>query len=303
MSNNELTLVVLAAGMGSRYGGLKQMDPMGMSGEWLLQYALYDARKAGFSKVVFIIRRDFEEAFLKEIEGRCPQGLEIGIAYQELDDLPRGATLSCDREKPLGTGHAIWCARSQVNGPFAVINADDFYGREALETMCGALSELKSSARDTFCMVAYRLENTLSENGHVSRGICRLSDEGKLERVTEHTKIVKTEKGPMDMVGEVALCNDDLVSMNLWGFTDEVFDYLEVAVFDFIEKFGHQPKSELYIPFVIDELIQKNTVSVNVLQTDSSWFGVTYPEDKPLVREGIRGLIRSEVYPDPLNME
>ena len=290
--------------MGSRYGGLKQIDPMGKAGEWLLQYGLYDAAKVGFGKVVFLIRRDFEEEFRREIQGRCTESLTVEIAFQEVDDLPEGCQAIPGRTKPLGTGHAIWCARHAIDGPFAVVNADDFYGREAFRKMPHPLSLLSSSKTPVeLGMVAYRLDKTLSEHGHVSRGICRLSETGELRSVSEHTRIVKSPMGPIDLSQPgypVQLRNDDPVSMNLWGFTTAIFLHLEAAIRVFIKESGSDSSAELFIPFVVDSLIRSGQARVKVLHSESVWFGVTYPDDKAVVQAGIAGLIERGTYPHPL---
>lgn len=304
MNVSKPTLLVLAAGMGSRYGGLKQMDAMGKSGEWLLQYALHDALNAGFGKVVFVIRKEFELVFRSEMEDRCPQGLEFEIAYQRIDDLPDGCCIVGDRTKPLGTAHAIWCARHAIEGPFAVINADDFYGREAYTAMANALNALsEEDGVNPFCMVAYRLGDTLSEHGHVARGVCKVDSDNQLVKVTEHTRIILDCTGPVDVSNPdepVYLSKEDLVSMNFWGFGPGIFSKLEKAIREFVMSDGENPSSEIYIPFVVDELIRKNLARVDVLRAGSNWFGVTYPEDKSRVQHEIHKLIEAGTYPDPL---
>ena len=221
-----------------------------------------------------------------------------------MDDLPEGCLLTCERSKPLGTAHAIWCARKAIDGSFAVINADDFYGWEAFTAMSKLLEETKADpVKDSYCMVAYRLEKTLSQNGHVARGVCRFNDQRELEKVTEYTRIVDTREGPVDISKPdcpVKLNPSDPVSMNLWGFTPSIFGHLERAIREFIQENGNDPRAEIYIPFVVDELIRKNLATVVAVNSESDWFGVTYPEDRSFVQNQIAALIEKGVYPNPL---
>ncbi|HKJ90831.1 MAG TPA: nucleotidyltransferase, partial [Oceanipulchritudo sp.] len=262
------TLLILAAGMGSRYGGLKQIDAMGPDGEWLLEYALYDAARSGFGKVVFVVRRSFREAFGREMETRFQAGIPYELVCQENDVLPDGCTIPEGREKPLGTGHAIWCAHGVVEEPFAVINADDFYGREAIGRMAEALCALSAGVDPHhFCMVAYPLEKTLSEHGRVSRGICRISADGLLEGVEEHTHLYPGERGVISESGDgvrTAVDARERVSMNLWGFTTDIFPRLEEALGEFSSEAVKEPKVELFIPTVVDTLIQQGLARVDV---------------------------------------
>ena len=297
------TLVVLAAGMGSRYGGLKQVDPVGPSGEAILDYSVFDAVRAGFGKVVFIIRKDFEQEF-KEKVGRKYEGLiPVDYCFQDIHDLPAPFTVPADRAKPWGTAHAIRSARAVVQEPFAAINADDFYGRDAFAQLGAFLS--RPAAADGLChfaMVGYRLDLTLSDYGSVARGICTVAD-GKLAAVTEKTKLVKVPGGAENRVeGQAAesFPGDVRVSMNLWGFTPALFDALEARFPAWLEKNGQTPKAEWYIPFVVDELIHEGKADVAVLPTDSSWFGVTYREDKPFVMQEIAKLVAAGDYPQTL---
>jgi hypothetical protein len=298
----ELTLLVLAAGMGSRYGGLKQLDQLGPSGETVMDYSVYDAMRAGFNRVVFIIRRDFEAEF-KEKVGRKYEGLvPVEYCYQDIADLPAPYTVPAGRAKPWGTAHATRAARSLVREPFAVINADDFYGRDAFAKLASFLVSPKQSGdgKFKFAMVGYRLDLTLSENGSVARGICDVSDDGSLCGVTEMTKIVKTADGAENREDEsapVPLTGKERVSMNLWGFTPELFAALEERFPLWLEKRGAEVKSEWYIPFVVDEMIHEGKATVDVLPTDSAWFGVTYREDKPAVTAAIRALVDAGEYP------
>lgn len=293
------TLVVLAAGMGSRYGGLKQVDPVGPSGEAILDYSVFDAIRGGFGKVVFIIRRDFEDEF-KEKVGRKYEGMvDVGYAYQDLNDLPAPFVFPEGRTKPWGTAHATRAARDIVKEPFAVINADDFYGRDAMAKLGAYLSAVDPGSLH-FAMVGYRLELTLSENGSVARGICKVSPEGKLQSVSEMTKLVRcadVAKNLEDPENPVQVPLDARVSMNCWGFTPRLFVELEDRFTKFLAARGTEMKSEWYIPFVVDELIKEGKADCTVLPTDSSWFGVTYREDKPYVMAQIAKLVDAGEYP------
>ena len=298
------TLVVLAAGMGSRYGGLKQVDPVGPSGEAILDYSVFDAVRAGFGKVVFIIRHDFEAEF-KEKVGRKYEGLvPVDYCYQDINDLPAPYTVPAGRTKPWGTAHATRAARSVVDTPFAVINADDFYGRDAFERLAKFLSGAQTDdGKLHFAMVGYRLELTLSENGSVARGICQVSGDGDLLGVTEMTKLVKagdTAENREDEANPVKVPLDARVSMNLWGFTPGLFTELESRFPQWLAANGTKEKSEWYIPFVVDELIKEGRADCKVLPTESSWFGVTYREDKPFVTGEIAKLVAAGEYPGKL---
>lgn len=297
------TLVVLAAGMGSRYGGLKQVDPVGPSGEAILDYSVFDAVRAGFGKVVFIIRKDFEAEF-KEKVGKKYEGLvPVDYCYQDIADLPAPFTVPEGRSKPWGTAHAIRSARAVVKEPFAAINADDFYGRDAFAKLAAFLKEDAPSAKYRFAMVGYRLDLTLSKNGSVARGVCQLNPDQTLKTVVEHVKLVPCGTGAHDedpSAVEKDFPGDARVSMNLWGFTPALFDALEARFPAWLAKNGALPKSEWYIPFVVDELIHEGQADVAVLPTDSSWFGVTYREDKPFVMAEIAKLVAAGEYPPSL---
>lgn len=293
-------LVVLAAGMGSRYGGLKQVDPVGPSGEAILDYSVFDAVRGGFGKVVFVIRHDFEAEFKEKVGSRYEGLIPVEYAYQDITDLPQPWTVPEGRTKPWGTAHAVRAARNAVDAPFAVINADDFYGRDAFAKMGEYLS---SAASMQFAMVGYRLDLTLSENGSVARGICKVSQDGVLEGVTEMTKLVRSgdvAENLEDPENPVKVALDERVSMNLWGFTKELFDELESRFPAWLKENGTKEKSEWYIPFVVDELIKEGKASCRVLPTESSWFGVTYREDKPFVTAEIQKLVSSGEYPENL---
>ena len=301
---NSVTLLVLAAGMGSRYGGLKQLDAVGPNGETVIDYSVFDAIRAGFKKVVFIIREDFKSEFQSSIGNKFQSQIEVEYAYQKLEVLPPGYSLPQDREKPWGTGHAILSAKEVVNEPFAVINADDFYGKLAYQKIFQYLSTVSiQSSPSRFCMVGYPLINTLSEFGSVSRGICIVSDQNKLESVNELTRIQKIEN---EIVNEdefqkrQVLSGDEVVSMNMWGFTPQLFSQLEKLFSEFLLENIVNLSSEFYIPFAVDSLIQSNVATVEVLETTEQWFGVTYKEDKSYVQSAVYNLIESGEYPSKI---
>jgi NDP-sugar pyrophosphorylase family protein len=294
------TLVILAAGMGSRYGGLKQLDEIGPNGEAIIDYSLFDAIRAGFGKVVFIIRHDFEEAFKAQFNHKLMGKIEVEYAFQELTDLPEGFSVPVGREKPWGTGHAIRAARKMVSTPFAAINADDFYGADAYETIVGFLTGEVTAQK--YAMVGYRLDKTLSENGSVSRGLCVADSLGNLADIEELTNISNEPNGIYYSRGEekVALKGDEIVSMNFWGFHPSLFGFLEEGFTKFLEERGKELKSEFFIPMHVDGLIKSGKVEVEILSSNASWFGVTYQEDKPVVKERIRQLINNGIYPSQL---
>ncbi len=300
------TLLVLAAGMGSRYGGLKQMDPMGPNGETVLDYSVYDAIRAGFGRVIFIIREDFAEAFRQGVGSRFASVIEVDYAFQKLDDLPQGFTVPEGRAKPWGTAHAVRAARHLVNGPFAVINADDFYGRVAYDRAAKFLTVPRDeSAKSHYAMIGYPLINTLSDHGDVNRGICTRDGQNLLTGVEEYVKIEREADG---VVRGNALdgtrrevSEESPVSMNFWAFTGGFIGHLETEFTRFIKDFGAVEKSENYIPTVVDALIRSGKADCVVLNTTSHWFGVTYPEDKQHVVASIRNLIETGEYPADLS--
>lgn len=299
------TLLVLAAGMGSRYGGLKQMDPMGPNGETVLDYSVYDAIRAGFGRVVFIIRHDFTDEFKEVIGTRFAEQIEVDYAYQDLHDLPGGYTLPEGRTKPWGTTHAIWSARNMINTPFAVINADDFYGSDSFQQITSYFDETAkcTDGVDHYCMVGYKLGNTLSDHGNVNRGIC--SDEnGFLKDVEEHLDIEVEADGVCrgeNLAGErVELSTSAIASMNFWGFPPSIMQDLENNLLEFLAERGKEMKSECYIPTVVDEMLNSGNADCNILETSSSWFGVTYPEDKAMCVDSVNKLISEGVYPESL---
>jgi len=296
------TLVVLAAGMGSRYGGLKQVDPVGPSGEAILDYSVFDAIRGGFGKVVFIIRKDFEAEFKEKVGKKYEGFVPVDYCYQDINDLPAGYAVPDGRTKPWGTAHAVRTARHVVKEPFAVINADDFYGRDSFAKLGQFLSESGEDAASPlhFAMAGYRLDLTLSENGSVARGLCDVSADGLLKGVTEMTKLVKAgdmAENREDEANPVKVPLDARVSMNCWGFTPQLFVELEDRFVQFLAARGTEMKSEWYIPFVVDELIKEGKADCKVLPTDSSWFGVTYREDKPYVMAEIKKLVDAGEYP------
>ena len=296
------TLVVLAAGMGSRYGGLKQVDPVGPSGETILDYSVFDAFRGGFGKVVFIIRKDFEAEFREKVGKKYEGVLPVGYCYQDLADIPAPFVVPEGRTKPWGTAHAMRAARSIVAEPFAVINADDFYGRDAMARLGGYLSSVDPTSMH-FAMVGYRLDLTLSENGSVARGICDVAPDGSLRSVTEMTKLVRAGDVAENLENPdspVKVALDSRVSMNCWGFTPPLFAELERRFSKFLETRGSELKSEWYIPFVVDELVKEGLADCQVLPTESSWFGVTYREDKPHMVAEIRKLVDAGEYPAAL---
>lgn len=294
------TLLILAAGMGSRYGGLKQLDEVGPNGEAIIDYSLYDAIRAGFGKVVFIIRKDFEEAFKARFDQKLTGKIDVEYVFQDLNDLPEGYSVPEGREKPWGTAHAIRAARNAVDTPFAAINADDFYGAEAYQTCADFLTS--DVAEDQFCMVGYRMDNTLSEHGSVSRGLCITNNEENLVDIDELTKIsLKNDKIVYERNNkEHPLKGDETVSMNFWGFHPSLFAHLETGFVEFLDEKGKEMKSEFFIPMYVDELIKGNKTKVKVLTSSAHWFGVTYQEDKPLVKEQIQQLIIDSKYPKNL---
>lgn len=297
------TLLIMAAGMGSRYGGLKQIDPVGPSGEIIIDYAIYDAIRAGFGKVVFVIRKDIETAFRETIGNRYADKVEIEYAYQELDMLPEGFSIPEGREKPWGTGHAVLVAQSKINEPFVAMNADDFYGRSAYQSLAEHLTNAKDGEFADYSMVGYTLRNTLSDFGTVSRGVCYSDGEGCLKNVVERTKIEREGSGARyldEQENWVSLTGDEIVSMNIWGFTPSIFDHLNCQFKDFLKERGNELKSEFFSPTVVNNLINDDLAKVRILGSDAQWFGITYPQDKHYVIDSIRKLIAQDEYPEKL---
>ncbi len=295
------TLLILAAGIGSRYGGVKQMDKIGPSGESIIDYSVYDALRAGFEKVVFVLNPKIIDDFKAVYEPRLSGKIQTAYVLQELDNIPPGVEFNPERVKPWGTGHAVLVAKDAIDTPFAVINADDFYGREAFDVLGKFLSERKNNETH-YAMVGYQLANTLSENGSVSRGICHVVD-GLLSDVVERTKIYKNDDGTIVYEEDgkiVPVDGKSLVSMNFWGFTPKYFEQSEAFFVDFIRQNAQQLKAEFYIPFVVNQLIKQKKADVRVLESHDQWFGVTYREDKPVTIARIRELIKNGVYPESL---
>lgn len=296
------TLVILAAGLGSRYGGLKQLDGVGPNGEPILEYCVFDAIRAGFGKLVFVIRPDFAEPFKAMVARTFGDRIPVEYVFQELPMLPAGFTVPPERQKPWGTGHAILCTEPVVNEPFAAINADDFYGAAAFRVMGHYLGTAQDEERADYAMVGYVLRKTLSPHGSVSRGICRLEN-GYLQSVVELTKIEAEGNGAKytDESGQTrSLTGDELVSMNMWGFTPSIFGHLRRLFGEFLKAKGQELKSEFYIPTVVDTLIRRDLAQVKMLESHDAWFGITYQEDKPVVIAAIRRLIAEGKYPAQL---
>lgn len=297
------TLFVLAAGMGSRYGGLKQLDPLGPNGETIMDYSIYDAIKAGFGKVVFVIRKDFENDFREKILSKYEGHIPVEVVFQSIDKLPEGYEVPADRTKPWGTNHAVLMGKDAIKEPFAVINADDFYGRNAFEVMAKELMRERTRKGD-YCMVGFRVGNTMTENGSVARGVCSTNDNGELTSVVERTAISYNDKGEIVFTDENGveqkLEPNVPVSMNLWGFTPDFFDYSDREFRRFLDKDINTPKAEFFIPLCIDALIHNGEATVKVLDTDSRWFGVTYSADRPGVVAKFAELSENGTYPSPL---
>lgn len=301
----DITLVIMAAGMGSRYGGLKQIDPVGLAGEIILDYSVYDAIEAGFTKVVFVIKHEIEEDFKEVIGNKYDGKIKIEFAFQDISNIPEGYSIPEGRTKPWGTGHAILSCKDVVDGPFAVINADDFYGKDTFRKLYDELTRDKGETdKYQFCMAGFKIENTLTENGHVARGVCE-TEGNKLTGVNERTKIIKDGD-------KIKYTEDDgeswteipagkTVSMNLWGFTADIFTELQKGFEEFFEKNkADLSKCEYYIPFAVDDLIKAGKAEVTVVVTEEKWYGVTYKADKPTVEKALKEKTEEGVYPTPL---
>lgn len=302
---NDITLIIMAAGMGSRYGGLKQIDPVGPNGEIILDYSVYDAVKAGFTKVVFVIKHEIEDDFKKVIGNKYDGKVKIEYAFQNIDDIPEGFCVPEGRVKPWGTGHAILSCKDFVDGPFAVINADDYYGCDTFKKVYDELTRNKGeSDKYQFCMAGFKIENTLTENGHVARGVCE--NEGNiLTGINERTRIIKDGDKIKFTEDEGATWTEipkgTTVSMNFWGFTKDMMDELQKRFKVFFEKNkADLSKCEFYIPLAVDQLIQENKAQVSIVVTDEKWYGVTYKEDKPTVAKALKEKAENGTYPSPL---
>lgn len=296
------TLFVLAAGMGSRYGGLKQLDGLGPHGETIMDYSIYDAIQSGFGKVVFVIRRDFERDFREKILSKYEHHIPVEVVFQSLDALPQGFTCPADRVKPWGTNHAVLMGREVIKEPFAIINADDFYGRDNFSVMARELMTMEGR-KNRYCMVGFRVGNTLSESGTVARGVCETRD-GLLTEVVERTAIGYGRDGRIVFTdengAERVLAPETPVSMNLWGFTPDYFDYSEEYFRRFLRENSGNPKAEFFIPLLVNELVTRGKATVKVLDTTSKWFGVTYAADRPAVVEKFAELHASGEYPEEM---
>jgi len=288
----DITLLILAAGMGSRYGGMKQLDFLGPNGETIMDYSVNDAIAAGFSKVVFVIRHSMQEAFETQILSKYREKIQCECVFQELDALPEGFTKHPEREKPYGTAHAILVAKEAIKEPFAVINADDFYSRKAFIAMAEFLRLPNNEAKPFFAMIGYQLKNTLSENGTVARGVCKANENSELVSITEMTKIQREGDAiyNTDEKGRVALTGYEPVSMNFWGFTPYFFTFLDAMFVEFLKENNNNPKSEFPIPTVINHFITNNLATIKIIDCDAEWFGVTYQEDKEWVMNKLKDL-------------
>ncbi len=296
------TLLILAAGLGSRYGGLKQLDPVGPSGETIMDYSIYDAKRAGFGKVVFVIRRSFEDDFKKQILSKYEGFIQVDYVFQEMDMLPEGYSVPENRVKPWGTAHAALVAESKINEPFAVINADDFYGKESFKTASDFLVKMYEQNDNTLTILGYKLKNTLSEHGSVARGICKTDNDGYLIDIKEHTKISISDGKIISDIDDkiVELDEDTPVSMNLMGFPAEAFQYFNKYFKEFLKENYSKPKAEFFLPLVISLIIKNKEAKVKVLESNEKWFGVTYKEDKQHVVDNINKIIDEGVYPKSL---
>lgn len=299
------TLVLLAAGMGSRYGGLKQLDGLGPNGETIMDYSIYDAIKAGFGKIVFVIRKDFEKEFREKVLSKYEGHIPAEVCYQSLDALPEGFTVPEGREKPWGTNHAVMMAKDLIHEPFCVINCDDFYNRDSFMVIGKFLADLPDNATNTYAMVGFRVGNTLSENGTVARGVCSKDENDLLTTVVERTEIMRVDGkvSYKDENGEwVAIEDNTPVSMNMWGFTPDYFAHSDAYFKQFLSDPKNQanPKAEFFIPLMVNELVNNGTSTVKVLDTTSKWFGVTYSADRQATVDRIQALVNEGVYPNKL---
>lgn len=295
------TLFVLAAGMGSRYGGLKQLDGVGPQGQTIMDYSIYDAIRAGFGKVVFVIRKDFEPDFREKILSKYEGHVPVEVVFQAIDKLPEGYAAPAERVKPWGTNHAVLMGKDVIKEPFGVINADDYYGAESFRILGDFLRSVEGK-KNCYCMIGFNIENTLSENGGVSRGLCEVDANGNLTGVTECHGIERKEGRLIQVVEgkEMPFPEDANVSMNMWGFTPDYFDYSEKAFVKFLEANHNELKAEFYIPTVVNDLIQNGQIELKVIETPSKWFGVTYAADRPATVAQFKKLVDEGTYPTPL---
>lgn len=303
----EPVLVIMAAGMGSRYGGLKQMDPVGSAGELIIDFSLYDAYLAGFKEVICVIKKEIEEDFKKIMEGRAAKHLNIRYAFQDIHDLPEGYSVPEDRVKPWGTCHAVLSCRKMIDGPFAVINADDYYGPGAFQSIYDYLSNTQDDDKYRYCMVGYQVENTLTENGTVARGVCQTSGEGFLKEIIERTKIKWMEDGSIGFTEDEGETWQNVpkgtpVSMNFWGFNRSMIDEMAARFPKFLDKalLENPLKGEYFLPLAVDALIKEEAATVKVLKSADKWYGVTYKEDKEMVVDALQALKDKGLYPEKL---
>lgn len=300
-NNKSTTLLILAAGMGSRYGGLKQLDPIGPSREFIIDYSIFDAKRAGFDKVVFVIKEENLDLFRDTVGKRIEKVMDVKYVFQKQDNICSGVTVPADRKKPWGTAHAVYCAENDITTNFAVINSDDFYGRDAFKKLHDYLVTAEGG---NYCMVGYPLVNTVTENGSVSRGICSISSEGRLCGIQEMTKIQHAKNGGLENAEEGRECrlNDDtIVSMNCWGFTLQLFSRIDEELPKFFEaNKNNLEKAEFFLPSVVDDAMKAGACNVDVLKSEDKWFGVTYKEDRPVVVDSIKKLVAEGVYPESL---
>ncbi len=296
------TLIILAAGMGSRYGSLKQIDRFGPSGETIVEYSIYDALRAGFGKIVLVIRKNFEDDFREIVLDKAMKKADISFVFQELDNLPSGFSLPAGRVKPWGTGHAVLMAAGKVDTPFAVVNADDFYGAQSYRIMADFLSQAPKSIPEEYCIVDYRLDNTLSESGFVSRGICNADKDNYLTDITEHKKISRNgnEISSLTESGKIILTGKERVSMNLMGFLPSMFEHLRQQFSAFLEMNSENKDAEFFLPTAMNQVIKAGKARVKVLPTSEKWFGVTYREDRDMVMNSLKKLVDQGVYPPSL---
>lgn len=296
------TLFILAAGMGSRYGGLKQLDGLGPSGETIMDYSVYDALRAGFGKIVFVIRHAFEQEFRDKVISKYAGHVPVEVVFQELDYLPEGFKPNPERQKPWGTNHAVLMGKDVIKEPFGVINADDYYGAESFKILADFLRSVEGQ-KGRYCMIGFNIENTLSENGGVSRGLCEVSADGYLTGVTECHGIMRLDGKLVQTLADgtqAPFPEDASVSMNMWGFTPDYFDYSEKAFIEFLKEHGNELKSEFYIPTVVNDLIERDEIKLKVEETPSKWFGVTYAADRPATVAQFRRLVDEGLYPEKL---
>ncbi|MDR3286802.1 MAG: nucleotidyltransferase [Prevotellaceae bacterium] len=296
------TLLILAAGLGNRYGGLKQLDEVGPNGETIMDYSVYDAKRAGFGKIVFVIRKDFAAEFEKKILSKYINQIDAEYVFQDVNDIPEGCNFDTNRKKPWGTGHAVIVAEKAINTPFAVVNADDFYGYDAFCVTAEYLQN-KQHSQKKYSMVGYIINNTLSESGSVSRGVCKVNENNVLTNVIERTKIERTGESItyIDENGNLVKIQDNaIVSMNFWGFTPDYFDYSKQLFIDFLKENRSNNEAEFYIPTVVNNLIGNRQAEVKVLSTNAKWFGITYSQDKIQTKQNINKLIENGEYPQKI---